>query len=105
MSSLRAYYDEDSPKLLALKRHFEDILQIIEPDEREGFSEPLYVLQRRFWTLPRLSLIRCHFEIMMFKEDYSQMVIKDIDFIHCANIICCCFTKPMCLYPQRYITG
>lgn len=111
MSSLRAYYDEDSPKLLALKRHFEDILQIIEPDAgREGLVRtPLRVAKvlldftGGYYIDPAAIL-----KSAMFKEDYSQMVIvKDIDFYSlCEHHMLPFYGKAHVAYiPNGYITG
>ena len=45
MSSLIPYSDEESEKFLALKKHYEEILKLIEPDAgREGLARtPLRV--------------------------------------------------------------
>ncbi|HBA12541.1 MAG TPA: GTP cyclohydrolase I FolE [Bacteroidales bacterium] len=111
MSSLRAYYDEDSPKLLALKRHYEDILQIIEPDAgREGLVRtPLRVAKALLdftggYYIDPAAILKS----AMFKEDYSPMgIVKDIDFYSlCEHHMLPFYGKAHVAYiPNGYITG
>ena len=83
MSSLIPFSDEESPRFLELKKHYEEILKIIEPDySREGLARtPIRVAKTLLdftsgYTIDPAAILRS----AMFKEDYSQMVIvKDID--------------------------
>ena len=111
MSSLIPYSDENSEKFLALKKHYEDILKLIEPDTgREGLARtPLRVAKTLLdftsgYDIDPAAILRS----AMFKEDYSQMVIvKDIDFYSlCEHHMLPFYGKAHVAYiPNGYITG
>ena len=111
MSSLIPYADEESEQFLKLKKHYEQILKIIEPNpDREGLQRtPLRVAKTLLdftsgYTIDPAAILRS----AMFKEDYSQMVIvKDIDFYSlCEHHLLPFFGKAHVAYiPNGYITG
>ena len=72
MSSLIPFSDEESEKFLALKKHYEDILRLIEPDpDREGLARtPLRVAKTLLdftsgYDIDPAAILRS----AMFKED------------------------------------
>lgn len=111
MSSLIPYADEESEQFLELKKHYEQILKIIEPNpDREGLQRtPLRVAKTLLdftsgYTIDPAAILRS----AMFKEDYSQMVIvKDIDFYSlCEHHMLPFYGKAHVAYiPNGYITG
>ena len=111
MSSLIPFADEESEKFLQLKRHYEEILKIIEPvPDREGLQRtPLRVAKTLLdftsgYTIDPAAILKS----AMFKEDYSQMVIvKDIDFYSlCEHHMLPFYGKAHVAYiPNGYITG
>lgn len=111
MSSLIPFSDEESPRFLELKKHYEEILKIIEPDySREGLARtPIRVAKTLLdftsgYTIDPAAILRS----AMFKEDYSQMVIvKDIDFYSlCEHHMLPFYGKAHVAYiPNGYITG
>lgn len=111
MSSLVPFSDEESPRFLELKRHYEEILKIIEPEyDREGLARtPLRVAKTLLdftsgYEMEPASILKS----AMFKEEYSQMVIvKDIDFYSlCEHHMLPFYGKAHVAYiPNGYITG
>ena len=111
MSSLIPYSDENSEKFLALKKHYEEILKLIEPDAgREGLVRtPLRVAKTLLdftsgYEMDPAAILKS----AMFKEDYRQMVIvKDIDFYSlCEHHMLPFYGKAHVAYiPNGYITG
>ena len=106
MSSLIPFSDEESQDFQALKKHYEEILRIIEPNpDREGLERtPLRVAK----TLMDFTSGYTIDPSAMFKEDYSQMVIvKDIDFYSlCEHHLLPFYGKVHIAYiPNGYITG
>jgi GTP cyclohydrolase I len=111
MSSLIPFSDEESQDFQALKKHYEEILRIIEPNpDREGLERtPLRVAKTLMdftsgYTIDPSAVLKS----AMFKEDYSQMVIvKDIDFYSlCEHHILPFFGKAHVAYiPNKKITG
>lgn len=105
------YKWKESEQFLELKKHYEQILKIIEPDpEREGLQRtPLRVAKTLLdftsgYTIDPAAILRS----AMFKEDYSQMVIvKDIDFYSlCEHHMLPFYGKAHVAYiPNGYITG
>lgn len=111
MSSLISFDNEESEQFLALKKHYEEILKIIEPDAgREGLektpkrvAKTLLDFTSGYSTDPAAIL-----KSAMFKENYSQMVIvKDIDFYSlCEHHMLPFYGKVHVAYiPNGYITG
>jgi GTP cyclohydrolase IA len=111
MSSLISFDNEESEQFLALKKHYEEILKIIEPDAgREGLektpkrvAKTLLDFTSGYSTDPAAIL-----KSAMFKENYSQMVIvKDIDFYSlCEHHMLPFYGKVHIAYiPNGYITG
>ena len=111
MSSLIPFSDEESQDFQALKKHYEEILRIIEPNpDREGLERtPLRVAKTLMdftsgYTIDPSAVLKS----AMFKEDYSQMVIvKDIDFYSlCEHHLLPFYGKVHIAYiPNGYITG
>lgn len=111
MSSLIPFSDEESKDFQALKKHYEEILRIIEPNpDREGLERtPLRVAKTLMdftsgYTIDPSAVLKS----AMFKEDYSQMVIvKDIDFYSlCEHHLLPFYGKVHVAYiPNGYITG
>ena len=111
MSSLIPFSDEESQDFQALKKHYEEILRIIEPNpDREGLERtPLRVAKTLMdftsgYTIDPSAVLKS----AMFKEDYSQMVIvKDIDFYSlCEHHLLPFYGKVQIAYiPNGYITG
>jgi GTP cyclohydrolase I len=111
MSSLIPFSDEESQDFQALKKHYEEILRIIEPNpDREGLERtPLRVAKTLMdftsgYTIDPSAVLKS----AMFKEDYSQMVIvKDIDFYSlCEHHLLPYYGKVHIAYiPNGYITG
>ena len=111
MSSLIPLSDEESQDFQALKKHYEEILRIIEPNpDREGLQRtPLRVAKTLMdftsgYTIDPSAVLKS----AMFKEDYSQMVIvKDIDFYSlCEHHLLPFYGKVHIAYiPNGYITG
>lgn len=111
MSSLIPFSDEESQDFQALKKHYEEILRIIEPNpDREGLQRtPLRVAKTLMdftsgYTIDPSAVLKS----AMFKEDYSQMVIvKDIDFYSlCEHHLLPFYGKVHIAYiPNGYITG
>ena len=111
MSSLIPFSDEESEKFLALKKHYEEILRLIEPNsDREGLVRtPLRVAKTLLdftsgYEIDPAAILKS----AMFKEDYSQMVIvKDIDFYSlCEHHMLPFYGKAHVAYiPNGYITG
>ena len=111
MSSLIPFSDEESQDFQALKKHYEEILRIIEPNpDREGLERtPLRVAKTLMdftsgYTIDPSAVLKS----AMFKEDYSQMVIvKDIDFYSlCEHHILPFFGRAHVAYiPNKKITG
>lgn len=111
MSSLIPFSDEESQDFQALKKHYEEILRIIEPNpDREGLERtPLRVAKTLMdftsgYTIDPSAVLKS----AMFKEDYSQMVIvKDIDFYSlCEHHLLPFYGKVHVAYiPNGYITG
>jgi GTP cyclohydrolase IA len=111
MSSLISFDNEESEQFLALQKHYEEILKIIEPDAgREGLektpkrvAKTLLDFTSGYSTDPAAIL-----KSAMFKENYSQMVIvKDIDFYSlCEHHMLPFYGKVHVAYiPNGYITG
>jgi GTP cyclohydrolase I len=111
MSSLIPFSDEESQDFQALKKHYEEILRIIEPNpDREGLERtPLRVAKTLMdftsgYTIDPSAVLKS----AMFKEDYSQMVIvKVIDFYSlCEHHLLPFYGKVHIAYiPNGYITG
>ena len=111
MSSLIPFSDEESQDFQALKKHYEEILRIIEPNpDREGLERtPLRVAKTLMdftsgYAIDPSAVLKS----AMFKEDYSQMVIvKDIDFYSlCEHHLLPFYGKVHIAYiPNGYITG
>lgn len=111
MSSLIPFSDEESQDFQALKKHYEEILRIIEPNpDREGLERtPLRVAKTLMdftsgYSIDPSAVLKS----AMFKEDYSQMVIvKDIDFYSlCEHHLLPFYGKVHVAYiPNGYITG
>ena len=111
MSSLIPFSDEESQDFQALKKHYEEILRIIEPNpDRERLERtPLRVAKTLMdftsgYTIDPSAVLKS----AMFKEDYSQMVIvKDIDFYSlCEHHLLPFYGKVHIAYiPNGYITG
>lgn len=111
MSSLISFDNEESEQFLALKKHYEEILKIIEPDAgREGLEKtPKRVAKTLLdftcgYSMDPSAILRS----AMFKENYSQMVIvKDIDFYSlCEHHMLPFYGKVHIAYiPNGYITG
>ena len=111
MSSLIPFSDEESKDFQALKKHYEEILRIIEPNpDREGLERtPLRVAKTLMdftsgYKIDPAAVLKS----AMFKEDYSQMVIvKDIDFYSlCEHHLLPFYGKVHVAYiPNGYITG
>lgn len=111
MSSLIPFSDEESQDFQALKKHYEEILRIIEPNpDREGLERtPLRVAKTLMdftsgYSIDPSAVLKS----AMFKEDYSQMVIvKDIDFYSlCEHHLLPFYGKVHIAYiPNGYITG
>ena len=111
MSSVIPFSDEESQDFQALKKHYEEILRIIEPNpDREGLERtPLRVAKTLMdftsgYTIDPSAVLKS----AMFKEDYSQMVIvKDIDFYSlCEHHLLPFYGKVHIAYiPNGYITG
>lgn len=111
MSTLIPFDNEESEQFLALKKHYEEILKIIEPNAgREGLektpkrvAKTLLDFTSGYFTDPAEIL-----QSAMFKEKYSQMVIvKDIDFYSlCEHHMLPFYGKVHVAYiPNGYITG
>jgi GTP cyclohydrolase IA len=111
MSTLIPFDNEESEQFLALKKHYEEILKIIEPNAgREGLektpkrvAKTLLDFTSGYSTDPAEIL-----KSAKFKEDYSQMVIvKDIDFYSlCEHHMLPFYGKVHVAYiPNGYITG
>ena len=111
MSSLIPFSDEGSEKFLALRKHYEEILRLIEPNpDRDGLARtPLRVAKTLLdftsgYEMDPSAILKS----AMFKEDYSQMVIvKDIDFYSlCEHHMLPFYGKAHVAYiPNGYITG
>lgn len=111
MSTLIPFDNEESEQFLTLKKHYEEILKIIEPNAgREGLektpkrvAKTLLDFTSGYFTDPAEIL-----QSAMFKEKYSQMVIvKDIDFYSlCEHHMLPFYGKVHVAYiPNGYITG
>ncbi len=111
MSSLIPFDNEESEQFLALRKHYEEILKIIEPNaDRDGLAKtPKRVAKTLLdFTSGYLTDPASILKSAMFKESYSQMVIvKDIDFYSlCEHHILPFFGKVHIAYiPNGYITG
>ena len=111
MSSLIPFSDEESKDLQALKKHYEEILRIIEPNpDREGLERTPLRVAKTFMDFTSGYKIdpAAVLKSAMFKEDYSQMVIvKDIDFYSlCEHHLLPFYGKVHVAYiPNGYITG
>ena len=111
MSSLIPFSDEESKDFQALKKHFEEILRIIEPNpDREGLERTPLRVAKTFMDFTSGYKIdpAAVLKSAMFKEDYSQMVIvKDIDFYSlCEHHLLPFYGKVHVAYiPNGYITG
>lgn len=111
MSSLIPFSDEESQDFQALKKHYEEILRIIEPNpDREGLERTPLRVAKTFMDFTSGYKIdpAAVLKSAMFKEDYSQMVIvKDIDFYSlCEHHLLPFYGKVHVAYiPNGYITG
>mgnify|MGYP003488754685 FL=1 len=111
MSSLIPFSDEESKDFQALKKHYEEILRIIEPNpDREGLERTPLRVAKTFMDFTSGYKIdpAAVLKSAMFKEDYSQMVIvKDIDFYSlCEHHLLPFYGKVHVAYiPNGYITG
>ena len=111
MSSLIPFSDEESKDFQALKKHYEEILRIIEPNpDREGLERTPLRVAKTFMDFTSGYKIdpSAVLKSAMFKEDYSQMVIvKDIDFYSlCEHHLLPFYGKVHVAYiPNGYITG
>lgn len=111
MSTLIPFDNEESEQFIALKKHYEEILKIIEPNAgREGLEKtPKRVAKTLLdFTSGYLTDPAAILQSAMFKEKYSQMVIvKDIDFYSlCEHHMLPFYGKAHVAYiPNGYITG
>ena len=111
MSSLIPFSDEESKDFQALKKHYEEILRIIEPNpDREGLERTPLRVAKTFMDFTSGYKIdpAAVLKSAMFKEDYSQMVIvKDIDFYSlCEHHLLPFYGKVHVAYiPNGDITG